>query len=145
MAQGVWTMADDQGNEMELDSMAGILTVTTTNEIIHNTKKYTINCDEYILNASNSITFNTQTNTQNASSSTTLNTPTVHDTGHMVIDGNLSVGGALSVSGGGGGGVSASISGTMKTTGGDVIADNISLQNHVHMEQGDGAPTSPPL
>lgn len=30
-------------------------------------------------------------------------------------------------------------------TGGDVVADGISLKSHVHQEQGDGAPTSPPL
>jgi len=140
MANGMWTMADDQGNEMELDSMAGILTVTTTNEIISNTKKYTINCDDMIVNASNSYTLNTVTNTQNASGSTKLDTPTTNNTGHIVVGGTISVSGS-----GGGGGAAASISGTLQTTGGDVIADNISLQNHVHMEQGDGAPTSPPL
>ena len=33
--------------------------------------------------------------------------------------------------------------GSVTVTGGDVIADGISLKNHHHMEQGDGAPTSP--
>ncbi|MDY3123699.1 MAG: phage baseplate assembly protein V [[Actinobacillus] rossii] len=35
-------------------------------------------------------------------------------------------------------------SGTVTVNGGDVIADGISLKNHIHTEQGDGKPTSKP-
>ena len=35
-------------------------------------------------------------------------------------------------------------SGTVTVSGGDVIADGISLKNHIHTEQGDGKPTSKP-
>ncbi|MDK4545592.1 phage baseplate assembly protein V [Kingella kingae] len=62
-----------------------------------------------------------------------------------VIQKTLAVNGLLTytagMAGSGGGGAAATISGSLKATG-DITASNISLQNHTHMEQGDGAPTS---
>lgn len=62
-----------------------------------------------------------------------------------VIQKTLTVNGLLTytagMAGSGGGGAAATISGSLKATG-DITAGNISLQNHTHMEQGDGAPTS---
>ncbi|MBD3614211.1 phage baseplate assembly protein V [Kingella kingae] len=62
-----------------------------------------------------------------------------------VIQKTLAVNGLLTytagMAGSGGGGAAATISGSLKATG-DITAGNISLQNHTHMEQGDGAPTS---
>ena len=37
------------------------------------------------------------------------------------------------------------ITGSVTVSNGDVVADGISLKQHKHMEQGDGAPTSPPM
>lgn len=56
---GNFALVDDLGNEILLDSVAGKLTATTENEIIHNTKKFTTNCQEWICNAETSATFNT--------------------------------------------------------------------------------------
>lgn len=46
--------------------------------------------------------------------------------------------GGMAVSGGSG----ATVTGNMAIKSGDVTADNISLKNHTHTEQGDGAETS---
>ena len=46
--------------------------------------------------------------------------------------------GGMAVSGGSG----ATVTGNMQIKSGDVTADNISLKNHTHTEQGDGAETS---
>lgn len=58
-ANGKFNLEDDLGNELELDSVAGVLTATTENQIIHNTKKFTSNCEEFEVNASKSVQFNT--------------------------------------------------------------------------------------
>ena len=62
-----------------------------------------------------------------------------------VIQKTLTVNGLLTytagMAGSGGGGAAAQISGSLKATG-DISAGAISLQNHTHTEQGDGAPTS---
>lgn len=62
-----------------------------------------------------------------------------------VVKKTLTVNGLLTytagMSGSGGGGATATITGSLKATG-DISAGAISLQNHVHTEQGDGAPTS---
>lgn len=62
-----------------------------------------------------------------------------------VIQKTLAVNGLLTytagMAGSGGGGAAATISGSLKATG-DISAGAISLQNHVHTEQGDGAKTS---
>lgn len=59
MANGHWTLGDDLGNEIELDSVAGVLTATTENKIIQNTKDYTVNCENYIVNAKTKVYFDT--------------------------------------------------------------------------------------
>lgn len=62
-----------------------------------------------------------------------------------VVKKTLTVNGLLTytagMAGSGGGASAATIIGSLKATG-DITAGNISVQNHTHMEQGDGAPTS---
>ena len=62
-----------------------------------------------------------------------------------VVQKTLTVNGLLTytagMAGSGGGANAATITGSLKATG-DISAGAISLQNHVHTEQGDGAPTS---
>ncbi|MFA9486939.1 MULTISPECIES: phage baseplate assembly protein V [unclassified Moraxella] len=70
--------------------------------------------------------------TINANGGATIN-------GNTKINGNLTISGSLAGGTAGGGG--ATINGAVTATG-DVIAGNISLQNHKHREQGDGAMTS---
>ncbi|OAV00226.1 MULTISPECIES: phage baseplate assembly protein V [Moraxella] len=77
------------------------------------------------INASGGITIN-------ASGGATIN-------GNTKINGNLNISGSLAGGTGGGGG--ATINGTIKATG-DIVAGSISVQNHKHIEQGDGKPTS---
>lgn len=72
-------------------------------------------------------------------SAVTIDAGTIHITGDTTIDKSLTVSGGLAVSGGKG----ASVSGSLTTTG-DVNAGGISLQQHVHIEQGDGSETSTP-
>ena len=96
----------------------------------------------------NAVTINCMTATVNASSSVTLDTPKTDITGVLNVTGLITGKGGLAVSGGGGAAVT--VSGNMNLEGqidasSDVVAGGISLMNHKHQEQGDGAPTSPPL
>jgi len=69
--------------------------------------------------------------------SVTLDTPHTTCTGHLSVQAGLSVTGA-----GSGGGAAAAITGNLSVQSGDVTADAISLKQHTHTEQGDGAETS---
>lgn len=84
-------------------------------------------------------TFNCQVANINAATSVTLDTPDTNVKGRLTVDGLLTYKDGIAGSGGGNGN---SISGSMNITGGDVIADDIGLKSHHHIEQGDGAPTS---
>lgn len=95
----------------------------------------------------NAVTINCTTATVNASSSMTINSPDTHVTGTLTVDKKISGKGGLAVSGGSGAAVS--VTGDMNLQGqvdasGDVKAGGISLMNHVHTEQGDGADVSKP-
>lgn len=96
----------------------------------------------------NAVTINCTTATVNASSGITLDTPKTDVTGVLNVVGLITGKGGLAVSGGGGAAVT--VTGNMKLQGqieasSDVTAGGISLMKHKHQEQGDGAPTSPPL
>lgn len=96
----------------------------------------------------NAVTINCATATVNASSGITLDTPKTDVTGVLNVAGLITGKGGLAVSGGGGAAVT--VTGNMKLQGqieasSDVTAGGISLMKHKHQEQGDGAPTSPPL
>ena len=95
----------------------------------------------------NAVTINCTTATVNASSSVTLDTPKTDITGVLNVMGLITGKGGLAVSGGSGAAVS--VTGDMNLQGqvdasGDVKAGGISLMNHVHTEQGDGADVSKP-
>lgn len=95
----------------------------------------------------NAVTINCTTATVNASSSVTLDTPKTDVTGVLNVTGLITGKGGLAVSGGSGAAVS--VTGDMNLQGqvdasGDVKAGGISLMNHVHTEQGDGADVSKP-
>jgi phage baseplate assembly protein V len=96
----------------------------------------------------NAVTINCTTATVNASSGITLDTPKTDVTGVLNVAGLITGKGGLAVSGGGGAAVT--VTGNMKLQGqieasSDVTAGGLSLLKHKHQEQGDGAPTSPPL
>lgn len=67
----------------------------------------------------------------------TVDCPDTSFTGNVSIAGLLSGAGGMTISGGSG----AAVDGNLATTG-DVTAGGISLQQHTHTEQGDGAETS---
>lgn len=95
----------------------------------------------------NAVTINCTTATVKASSSVTLDTPKTDVTGALNVTGLITGKGGLAVSGGSGAAVS--VTGDMNLQGqvdasGDVKAGGISLMNHVHTEQGDGADVSKP-
>lgn len=80
------------------------------------------------ITAPQSVTVNTTTATVNASATATIKTgaatidaPTTHVTGALKVDGMITGGGGLAISGGGG-----------ATVKGDVVADGISLKGHTH-------------
>lgn len=73
------------------------------------------------------------------SGAVTIDAPSVHITGTLSVDKLIKGTGGLAVSGGSGAAVTGSITAT-----GDIQAGSISLQTHVHTEQGDGADTSTP-
>lgn len=95
----------------------------------------------------NALTINCTDCTVNATSSMTINSPNTHVTGTLTVDKMITGKGGLAVSGGSGAAVS--VTGDMNLQGqvdasGDVKAGGISLMNHVHTEQGDGADVSKP-
>lgn len=59
LANGIFSLKDDLGNEIELNSPAGILESTIENQIIKNTKQYIVNCETMEVNASKGVDFNT--------------------------------------------------------------------------------------
>lgn len=74
-----------------------------------------------------------------------IDSPSTHVTGTLTVDKLITGTGGIIVSGGSG----ATVTGSFTLNGGlaasdDVVAGGISLMNHVHVEQGDGAQTSPP-
>ncbi|WP_017807550.1 phage baseplate assembly protein V [Avibacterium paragallinarum] len=71
----------------------------------------------------------------------TLDCSETKTTGNLLVEGSLTYMQGMTGNGGKGG-ATAVINGTLKTQGGDITADNISLKNHVHTEQGDGNDTS---
>lgn len=94
-----------------------------------------------------------KTATVKASMQVTVDTPETHVTGNVMVDGSLTVKKLITGQGGfaisGGSGATAKVEGSLETTGdvksdGDVTAGKISLKNHTHKEQGDGAETSGP-
>lgn len=96
--------------------------------------------------APSAVTVNCTSATVNATSNVKLDTPKTDITGVLNVTGLITGKGGLSVSGGSSG-ASISCTGNMDLKGtidatGDVTAGGISLQNHTHTEQGDGAETS---
>lgn len=74
--------------------------------------------------------------------SVTVDAPESTFTGNVTVKGLLTYQGGM-VGSGGAGGATARIEGGIEATQ-DVVAGGISLMQHVHTEQGDGATTSPP-
>lgn len=101
---------------------SGDITVTAPATHTTNSPAVTVNCTTAQVNASGSVTFDTPQGTF---------------TGNLTVQGLITGTGGLTISGGSG----AAVDGSLTTTG-DVTAGGISLQNHTHTEQGDGAETS---
>ncbi len=100
-ANGTFTVEDNLGNNLVLDSVAGTLVGTINNSITLNTKTA-------VINTSSDTQVNTNTAEINASSSTTVNCPENTINGNVAINGNLSVSETIT---GVGGGLSVSASG----------------------------------
>lgn len=104
----------------------------------------TVTAPHVTVNASGAATVNTATATINASTKVELATPLVHCTTHLIVDGNALVKGVLTYQGGmvgsGGSGSSATITGNIAVTSGNVTADGIGLKTHHHVEH-DGPST----
>lgn len=136
------TVVFDDDTRVCYDRAEHKLTVTIEGtEVVFNRQ------DGYIT-VPNAVTINCTTATVNASSGITLDTPKTDVTGVLNVAGLITGKGGLAVSGGGGAAVT--VTGNMKLQGqieasSDVTAGGISLMKHKHQEQGDGAPTSPPL
>lgn len=135
------TVVFDDGTRVCYDRQDHKLTVTIEGtEIVFNRQDGSITVP-------NAVTINCTTATVNASSSVTLDTPKTDITGVLNVTGLITGKGGLAVSGGSGAAVS--VTGDMNLQGqvdasGDVKAGGISLMNHVHTEQGDGADVSKP-
>lgn len=94
-----------------------------------------------------------ETITLKAGASVTIDAPQTTVTGNLLVQKALTFMGGMSGAGsaGGGGGPVATINGPVKVMGGDITTDgdvkagNVSVKGHNHKEQGDDAPTSPPI
>lgn len=135
------TVVFDDGTRVCYDRAEHKLTVTIEGtEVVFNRRDGSITVP-------NAVTINCTTATVNASSSMTINSPDTHVTGTLTVDKKITGKGGLAVSGGSGAAVT--VSGNMSLDGqidasSDVKAGGISLMNHVHTEQGDGADVSKP-
>lgn len=74
-------------------------------------------------------------------SKVTIDCPETETTGNLLVSGSLTYMQGMTGNGGGSG-ATATINGELTVKGGDVKADNISLKQHKHTEQGDGKQTS---
>lgn len=82
------------------------------------------------ITAPQAVTVNTTTATVNASASVTIDTPVTHITGDLIVDGKITGGGGMALSGG-------------ATVSGDVVADGISLKSHTHTGDSGGTTGTP--
>lgn len=153
---GVFTFQDDIGNYIQLDSKNVRIEIKNADGSWIDMNKRTINiyapedinmrADNNInISAGNSInsdagtSINDSTGEINTTASQTTNTVPM-----SIFTGKVVIGGGMAVSGGGGG-ASATIQGSLQLTDGDITADDISLKEHSHLEQGDGNRVSPPV
>lgn len=73
---GSFSLTDNLGNSIVLDSTSGSLVATTTEEIVMNTKRFIVNAQSSsTINAAQTSTINTPNSTINASAVSTINTP----------------------------------------------------------------------
>ncbi|SCB71901.1 MULTISPECIES: phage baseplate assembly protein V [Snodgrassella] len=72
----------------------------------------------------------------------TLDAPSTTATGSLLVQGKLTYQGGMA--GSGGGSAAASIAGTIKVKGGDVVADGKSLKSHTHPDLTSGGHTGTP-
>lgn len=63
--------------------------------------------------------------------------------GNTIKNGNLTVNGSITINGGSGGGTVNASNCTVNLTGGDVVADGISLKNHTHTGDSGGTTSAP--
>lgn len=123
------------GSIVQYDSAAHVLTVT-----INDSGSAVVNCN------GGTVTVNCNTATVKADTSVTLDTPLVHATKDVQVDGNLGVTGVMAVQGNGSTtGAVSTFAGTIRVTNGDVLADDISLKEHITsgVEPGSGNSGTP--
>lgn len=129
------------GTRITYDMAEHRLTATIENTVLTADRK------SAAVTVTDSVTATCKTATVKASESVTVDSPQSTFTGNVTINGALSVVKTITGTGGfaisGGSGATASINGSLEATG-DIKAGSISLQGHVHTEQGDGADTSAP-
>lgn len=125
----------EDGTRFQYDSAAHVIKIHCVGDIvIENAKSITIQTGKTLdITAGGAATLKAP--------SVKVDSPTSTFTGAVTIQGPLTY--QAGMTGSGGGGAAAAISGGVRVTGGDVTADGISLQNHTH--PGDsGGKTGPP-
>lgn len=151
---GVFTFKDDVGNYIQFDTKNTRIELKNADGSwidmdrkdikIYAPNNIEMRADNnIIISAGNEVntdagsSINDKTSEITTQADSTMNTvPQTTMTGKTTIQGGMAVSG-------GGGGATATVEGSMAILNGDVTADDISLKNHHHQEQGDGAPTSP--
>lgn len=92
-----------------------------------------VDCDQFNVNC--------KTYQVTAATSAKFDTPTLETSQVLTAQGQINGNGGMAVQGGNG----ATFSGNVTQTGGDLTSNGVSLQNHTHLEQGDGKETSKPI
>lgn len=146
---GIFTFQDDIGNYVQINSKDVRIDIKNADGSWIDMNRRVINMyapEDINLRADNNInvsagnsinsdagsSINDVTSEITTQADNTTNTvPTTSFSGHVAIAGGMSVSG-------GSGGASATVQGSLALTGGDITADEISLKNHGHVEQGDG-------
>lgn len=113
--EGIFTIQDSLGNSVILESKQGRLTATTENEVIINTKRFTVNASESVEIISPKFTVNAADTATVNSSAMTINAP-------------LSTTNGVSMTGGSG----MSLSGDMQMQGNIAMRGNVEVDGRVH-------------
>ena len=99
--EGIFTITDDVGNYVELNSRDTKLTFINADEasIVIDHRHIQMECDTMVINAKDSFELNTTTSTNNSSGSVNVNTPTTNISDKVNIGGDTATTGTLTNNG----------------------------------------------
>ena len=102
---GSLSIADNLGNSVAMDSAQGNLTITMTNEVTINAKKFTVNASEAVEVTTKSLTATSESSTETTSSKAitadqmAMNASSMKSTGGISMEGEVGIQGPVTIQG----------------------------------------------